>query len=352
MNSWILKDEVLRSVRQWYFILGLIILGTISGYLISYVLPAPYRASADLYVGLDVARVNEMEYLIPSAKTEPLNLDDYKNWQLKQVSDVITLDLVLDSTLIELREIDPYWEDINTNDFRKSIDIYWYDAGIWRLEVLNLDRERAEQGVQVWLDTGQQKISDLLIISEQVFLIDLDLQILKDLISHQKSQINLTEAFLESSEEWLSRLDSLPKDNVIPGELLEELESWTLVYNTDSELWQVPMGEYPTNDQEVEFYESWLEDARLNAQTVMAESTKKHDFLILDRSEILPEYHEALNDSLGLSANLVLEKNSSKPDVTQLRSPATNAIAGAGLGLLVWIIYAILRITGKKDVQN
>ena len=85
---------------------------------------------------------------------------------------------------------------------------------------------------------------------------------------------------------------------------------------------------------------------------MMTESTIQSDLFILERDEILPEYHQALEDSLGLSANLVLEKNSSKPEVIQLRSQSTNAIAGAGFGLLGWLVFAVLRITGKKDVQN
>jgi len=352
MESWILKEEVLRSIRQWYLVLGLIILGTLSGYLLSYILPAPYRASADLYVGIDVVRVNEMEYLITLAQTEPLNLDDYKNWQLKQVSDVITLDLVLKDTLTKLRELEPYWEDMSLSDFRKSIDIYWYDTGIWRLEVINPDHDRAELGVQTWLDTGQEKISEFLAISEQVFLIDSDLQILKDLLSHQKSQINLTSTFLESSNEWLSIFDTLPQNEALPESVKDELESWILVYRRDSELWQVPMGEYPTNDRVVESFRSWLENTQLDAQAVLKESTKQSELLVQERNEILPEYHEALDDSLGLSANIVLAKNSSRPEVSQLRSPSTNAIAGAGFGLLIWIIFAVVRITGKKDVKN
>lgn len=352
MESWSLKEELLRSIRQWYFFLGLIIFGALTGLFITYVLPAPYRASADLYVGIDVARVNEMEYLIPFAKTEPLNLDDYKNWQLKQLSDVITLDLVLDDTLNRLATLDPYWMDITPNDFRKSIDIYWYDTGIWRLEVINSDRFRAEEAVQAWLDSGHEKISELLVVSDQVFQIDLDLQILKELISHQKSQINLTESFLDSSTEWLSTFDALPVGDLLSEEVINELESWILVYRSRSDLWQVPMGMFPTKDQEVDFYQVWLEDARLDAQTMMTESSNQSEKFILERNEILPIYHEALEDSLGLSANIVLEKNSSKPEVTQLRSPSTNAIAGIGFGLLAYVVIAVIRITGKRNVKN
>ncbi len=97
---------------------------------LSYILPAPYRATADLYVGIDVTRVNEMEYLIPLAKTEPLNLDDYKNWQLKQVSSILSSDEVVLNTLEALGNP----EDLGS--FKKDIDLYWYDTGVWQLEVI------------------------------------------------------------------------------------------------------------------------------------------------------------------------------------------------------------------------
>ena len=179
MDRWVLRDELLRSVKQWYLVLGFILVGGLVGFIVSYLLPPTYQATADLYVGIDVVRVNEMEYLIPLAAEEPLNLDDYKNWQLKQLSDILYLDLVLRDTLDTLQENNTAWQEVTLEDFKKSIDIYWYDTGIWRLEVNNPDRSMAENAVKTWLDTGYAKITDLLTYSDEAAILDSDLQIIK-----------------------------------------------------------------------------------------------------------------------------------------------------------------------------
>ena len=209
MDSWNLRNEFLRTIEQWYFVLGSILLGGLLGYVFTFLMPPQYQATADLYVGIDVVRVNEMEYLIPLAKEEPLNLDDYKNWQLKQLSDILYLDSVLDITLESLREQDPEWQGITSDILRKSTNIYWYDTGIWRLEVNHGNRNLAEMAVISWLETGYAKISDLLIASEEATVLDFDLQIIKKASAVQKAQIARLEAFLNSSDEWLSDLDAL-----------------------------------------------------------------------------------------------------------------------------------------------
>ena len=104
MESWKIRDEAIKTGSQWYLILAFIVIGALVGFLIAYLVPSPYRATADLYVGIDVVRVNEMEHIIPIAKEEPLNLDDYKNWQLKQVSDILKTNMVVEETLSSLRE--------------------------------------------------------------------------------------------------------------------------------------------------------------------------------------------------------------------------------------------------------
>jgi len=348
MDSWNLREEILRTLNQWYLVIGLIVLGGIAGYLVTFLLPAPYRATADLYVGINVTRVNEMEYLIPLAKTEPLNLDDYKNWQLKQVADILNLDMVLEDTLTSLREKDPYWQDISINEFKGAIDIYWYDAGIWRLEVVNQNRSRAKMAVQAWLNSGYAKISELLNISEVVFSLDGDLQILTDANTLNKKQITRLETFLDSSDGWLNTFASLSEEEPLPVDLRNELEDWVLVYRKKPELWQIPVGNYPQPDQSVSSYETWLSDAQVKAAAELKETQKQYDLLIKERENILPQYHQALEDSLGLSANIVLQENSSSPDVSQVRTTGTNSFVGAILGLLAWMILAVVRIRGAR----
>ena len=81
MDSWSIRDEVLRSVNQWYLIFVFIIVGGLIGFLIAYLVPSPFQATAEIYVGIDIARVNEMESIIPLASSEQLNLDDYNQFR-------------------------------------------------------------------------------------------------------------------------------------------------------------------------------------------------------------------------------------------------------------------------------
>ncbi len=349
MDSWNLRDELLRSIKQWYLILGFILGGGVIGYIFAYFIPPNYLATADLYVGIDVTRVNEMEYLIPLADEEPLNLDDYKNWQLKQLSDILYLDKVLEVTLDKLKVKNQAYQDITLNDFRKSIDIYWYDTGIWRLEVINRDPAQAEAAVKTWLDSGYAEISGLLINSEEAATLDYDLQVIKGASSLQKSQSARLKAFQDSSQEWSVKFDNLPQDQPLPEEMLVELRSWILTYRTPPDLWHIPVGEFPDTNQSLIGYSVWLEKTQVDAAIVLNESQKQYELLIQERNEILPEYYQALDDSLGLSANIVLEKNTSMPIVSNPRSTGKTTISGAGFGLIVWLLFAVIRIKGQKN---
>ena len=180
MDSWSLREEILKIINKWYLVLLFTILGGVAGLALSYILPAPFRATSDLYVGIDVTRVNEMQYLIPLAKTEPLNLDDYKNWQLRQVSSILSSDEVILNTLEALGKP----EDLGS--FKKDIDLYWYDTGVWQLEVIKNDKNEARKAVQAWLDEGYKKVESLLEISDVTASLDAQLFALADEIGSLK----------------------------------------------------------------------------------------------------------------------------------------------------------------------
>ena len=285
MESWILRDEIIKIINKWYLALIIILIGAVVGFLSSYIIPAPYRATVDLYVGIDVTRVNEMEYLIPLASTEPLNLDDYKNWQLKQLSDILYLDIVLRDTLDTLKETDPSWREVTLSDFKKTIDIYWYDTGIWRLEVENRDRSMAEMAAKTWLDTGYGKISDLLSYAEIAAALDSDLQIIKGASSIQKARIARIKAFMDSSQNLSAELDLLTRNETLPDDVFDDMQQWILVYLTPSDMWQVPLGGFPGKGQLVSSYASWLDRAQVNAATALEESQKQFEILIGDRDQ-------------------------------------------------------------------
>jgi hypothetical protein len=348
MDSWNIRDEIKNLTNQWYVVFLVILLGGLVGFCLSYLVPAPYRATADLYVGIDVTRVNEMEYLIPLAKEEPLNLDDYKNWQLKQVSSVILSELVLENTLAELAEEDAFWKEMTTSDFRKNLDIYWFDTGVWQLEVLNSDKSQAELAVQIWLDEGYKKLGELLEVSKTNAILDAQLFALADDIGLLKGRISRLETFLSSAEEWLDIFENAPPDDPLPEDLRDELDAWILVYRKNQQYWQVPVGNLPGKNGPVSQYISWLTSAKLIAQKDIEESRPQLALLVDDREAVLPEYHQGLEDSLGLSANIVLEPNISQPTVDKVRSSGTMTLGGGILGIMVWLIYTLIMIEHNR----
>ena len=217
MESWSLREEILKIINKWYLILLFAILGGVAGLVLSYMFPAPYRATADLYVGIDVTRVNEMQYLIPLAKTEPLNLDDYKNWQLKQVSSILSSDEVL------LYTLDVLGKPENLSSFKRDIDLYWYDTGVWQLEVTKIDKNEAGRAVQAWLDEGYKKIEELLEISDVTAQLDAHLFALADEIGSLKSRTSKLESFHNSAAEWKSVFSAQDQTQPLDDNLLKKL---------------------------------------------------------------------------------------------------------------------------------
>ena len=351
MSSWNLRDQFSDAIDQWYLILGFITLGALISWGISMVFPSPYRASADLYVGIDITRVNEMEYLIPMAKEEPLNLDDYKNWQLKQLTDIFYSDQVLELALSRLTEEDPAWAEVEVSDFKENIDIYWFDTGIWRLEYQGRDRQQAVEAVQAWLDAGHDYVSGLLAISARVAELDAALEINKDAASQLKLQTVRLEGFLESSAEWQELFGNGAGSAPLSAEERQEFNSWLLLYREDPDTWQVPLSGYPGAGEPANEYAAWLALASQNAQVALEELELQLDILARYREEILPEYHQSLDDSLGLSANIVLRENSATPVVEQIRHPGTSSLAGTGLGLLAWLIFVVIKFRGPREDQ-
>lgn len=349
MDGWKLRDELLHAINRWYLILAFVIGGGLLGYVSTFVIPAPYQATADLFVGIDVVRVNEMEYLIPLADEEPLNLDDYKNWQLKQLSDVLYLDTVLEDTLDALKNENAFWKDVTLADFKQMVDIYWFDTGIWRLEVNHNDQNAAEAAVKTWMDVGYKKVEELLVFAEKAASLDFDLQIIKGAGSIQKSQIARLTTFMGSSDEWISELESLTAGQYLSEEKNTDLENWILVYQTLPELWQISVEDFPADRQDTSTLIVWLKDNQAAASIALEEAQKQYDLLIEDREDILPDYHQALDDSLGLSANVVLVKNDAQPMISIPRTLGTNTFSGMGFGLIVWLIYIVIRVKGRED---
>ncbi len=149
---------------------------------------------------------------------------------------------------------------------------------------------------------------------------DAQLFALADEIGSLKSRTSKLESFQNSAEEWQSVFSAQDQIQPLDDDLLTELNAWILVYRKSGPLWQIPVGDFPQPTDPVSLYIIWLENANILAEQDLQESLDQLSILEEDREKVLPEYHEALDDSLGLSANLVLQPLSSEVEVSQTRA--------------------------------
>jgi len=159
------------------------------------------------------------------------------------------------------------------------------------------------------------------------------------------------DSFLSSSEDWIAVLGEFSPDSPLDEDTLAEFNNWILVYQDNEGSWRVPAKDYPTTDQGAGEYLSWLKEVQLTAVIELEEAQLQITYLNNVREQVLPQYHEALDDSLGLSANLVLQPNSSQTAVEQVRSTGAATLGGGILGLFAWLLVVIFRIKGSR-VEN
>ncbi len=75
-------------------------------------------------------------------------------------------------TLSQLRAVDPYWNDINRKQLRKSLHVYWRNAGKWRLVAEGDDRLRVAQAVTIWQDIIVDRVHQAVTAAESLMSIE------------------------------------------------------------------------------------------------------------------------------------------------------------------------------------
>ena len=220
------------------------------------------------------------------------------------------------------------------------------------MEIIFPDDDQAALAVQTWLDIGFEKIRGLLEVSDRVVVLDAQLQSSNNAIGIVKERIAGLETFLSSSEEWIVILSEFAQADPLDEEVLEELKTWINVYTQDNLSWQVSLQDFPEPDQRVAAYLNWLKITQLSTDASLLEGQSRLLVLEIERAEIIPSYQEEIENSLGLSANLILQPNSSVPVIRQVRSTDVLTLGGGFLGLLTWFLVAVFRVKGSMECSK
>ncbi len=348
MNEWVLKDEILASSHRWPVIVIFAMAGALLALLAAYLWPSPYRANVEISVELNPYRILDDKYLTAFTNAEFRNIDDYKHWQMLQLSIIVLSDQYISESLDRLRKVDPYWDSVSQQELREMLSANWRNAGLWLLSA-DVDTEsRAVEAVETWRDVIIDLTENAIASSQSLFELELTLRSLNDQLVENQIQTRLLSESLQALLEYHDELRNLDLNSILPAEDRQELLAMSI------RLSEILPGEvqatfsFPDPNSKTSEYLDWVEFMIRQVEDQIYSLQVGNEVLNQEISDVSALWEAGLQDGQGLSATLNLEnRKNSAPEVRQIRSYGLAALIGSIVGLLFWIGILLVHVTRK-----
>jgi hypothetical protein len=350
-RHWDLRNEFYRLFHRWPAMLAFFVLGCLLGWLLAYLWPAYFKASRDVYVGLNAYRTYSDTNFLALAKPRYSNIDNYHYWQMNQLDTILVMDSLLQETLNELRDQDPYWDSLNIQDLRDLLDTDWRTAGEWSLSVSHPDQARARQALEVWSDLAVERAQAAVGSARETFMIDQELEQIAGDLSSARQRLQALAASRTDLQDWLEQAASLPAD-----EPLSPAERWRIFSAAtslalDDPAWRVILASQPSVDAYPDAYRTWIAQVMQQIESEI-DALPDHIAVLEEQRDALKEKYSAESaNSLSLSPNLEIQQIG--PVSTQIIRPTTTLIlVGGVIGLLAWLFIELIRITRRAQARD
>jgi hypothetical protein len=348
MNDWVLRDELLAAFHRWPIIVLFALAGTLLGLAFAYLWPASYRASLELSVQLNPYRVLDDQYISEFSGAEFRNIDDYKHWQMLQLSIVVMSDPYLQETLSRLREMNPDWDSVSVQELREMLNANWRNAGVWHLVANGSTSTLAKEAVETWRDVVIELTRESIASSRDLFRLELALRSLND----ELVEVQLQQAALEGIQVDLDDI-SMKLNSMSSDQVLTEVDRLEFSSITDPLADLIPgeqgiLNDFPQEKSPASEYIAWLEILNFILEEELKANELRIAVLADEIAQVSAEWEENLISGSGLSATLNLEnRQGDNTQVEELRSYSLAALIGSLLGLLAWIMVFLIRVTHK-----
>lgn len=339
MNRDNLQEQLLSLIQTWPILIGVILISSLVGWTAMHLWPPQTAASAGLYIGLQVDRVLDISSLAHYAKTEPMNVNDYKNWQLSQFEAVASADETAERVLDALESQQIALEGLDRDQFQKQSSLAWYDAGRWKMYYRSHDPEFALQAVQAWRDVVQDRISQYLVQAEQAYALDGELRALDSKITALQTRVLELENLQEDLAEFSQELKEYPSDTTLNTGTRQALLISVSSSASQEPIWSHLLENYPTEGAHASAYLSWIHQTEETARIQQENSHNLIQDLEVQSDQILDQYLEKVQSARGFSPALIVEELDPEPRL-HTRYPDGLVILASGLiGLLLYLIY-------------
>ena len=340
--EWSWREDLLALAYRWYLWLALFLLGCGIGWIGAKLLPAPYRAEADLGVFYQSDAIFR-------------NVDDYKNWEMGQLQALILSDQLLTLVQERLSQQDPFWQTQATADLRQRLHVYWRNAGVWHLVAEDRQPQRAVQLVKAWkavILEEMRRIGELTHELKQIHSELLALGQAKVATQQRMAELQAMAAILQNWQPW--REPSLVAQPIPPLQRWR-LQELALRLDQDCSGDQTFATALPAQDAPAEDYQAWVEQALVAIETQSHLLQEQLPFLEQRLSETTTRYNEVAAASWYLSVYVgVQDINAEVKAPRPLRAEAPAALIGGLLSLLFSLLVgvAIIQRRWEKSRQS
>lgn len=345
----LLREKLLILAHRWYVIVAIFLVGSLMGWTVAQVIPTPYRASLELYVGLDPFQTQDDRNVAEFAQFEFTNPDDYKHWQMSQLSLLVLFDDVLQETLQRLQASDVYWQDKQVSDLRRSLQVYWRNAGRWRLVAEADDEIHASQLVATWCEVVVKKMGEAIEHSRQLLMLDRRLSA----VEQQRLALELRSRELGEVKKALSSL----RMNAQQGESFGAMDGitrwrlWSLVAQAANYKagWQSLLARVPSPSSSFEEFDAWIEAVLALIESDLTTLQEDMKALNEEHERLLTEWRQNLLSGRGLSAALIIQKPSNAAPQVEAARPTALMMLFGGIASLVLSALVVLAFWARGE---
>lgn len=341
-----LRDEILDTSHRWPVVFTFCLAGILIGWGISILWPTTFRASKEIYVGINPYRAVEDLNASEHAGMQFENPDDYKNWQMANLNSLVKMDWLVNKTLERLQKEDKYWLNVTPSELEAMLNVNWRNAGKWRLVADGNNPLQASQAVSAWHDEVVSEVQSATQQAQNTFVYDSHIKALASSQVEFQSKILGLQSFIERLTFFqtdLSNWSSLSDD----ARMRVHQELSQLISNSSVEFpWLSQFLEMPPIDAPAVKIQEWFKQVNHAADIETQNLTNQLNAIIEQNKHAAAHYQNASNESFGLSSNLVVEQlHDQPPDIYPLRPSGLLILIGGLIGFLLWTALSLIRIT-------
>ena len=210
-----IREAILSATQSWPLVLAFGIMGVLLGLVAAFIWPSYHQATKALHVGLNVYQISEEPGVPGIANPQFIYADDYKNWQMATLNNVIFMDSILEGALSQLRSQDEYWTQIKREQFTGMLKVNWRNAGKWNLVAEHPQADFAAQAVTAWENSIIEKTHIAIGSARESLMLDLEIRALMNTQVQATTRLATLEEQLAGLESWRLIIDALPPDQPV-----------------------------------------------------------------------------------------------------------------------------------------